>query len=199
MIGKLRQHMTEQAVADQAPEASADDPESLFATSCGSCHVFSPAGTSGTTGPNLDDTTLGVEEVARVRPEAAEERQVVRALEDVHGVERHPLHERVGSTGLFSADVELQETQYRLRARLGDEGRDANRTMHAALALQQPVGVPTFHGERRRADPGLRARLHLGELDVPGAELCLGQRHAEHEVRAAREIDGGRHERLVHG
>lgn len=49
----------------EAPEASADDPESLFATSCGSCHVFSPAGTSGTTGPSLDDTALGVEEVAR--------------------------------------------------------------------------------------------------------------------------------------
>ena len=46
----------------EPPEASADDPESLFATSCGSCHVFSPAGTSG---PSLDDTALSVEEVAR--------------------------------------------------------------------------------------------------------------------------------------
>jgi mono/diheme cytochrome c family protein len=49
----------------ESATADADDPESLFATSCGSCHVFSPAGTSGTTGPSLDETTLSVDEVAR--------------------------------------------------------------------------------------------------------------------------------------
>jgi mono/diheme cytochrome c family protein len=49
----------------ESATADADDPESLFATSCGSCHVFSPAGTSGTTGPNLDETTLSVDEAAR--------------------------------------------------------------------------------------------------------------------------------------
>jgi mono/diheme cytochrome c family protein len=49
----------------ESATADADDPESLFATSCGSCHVFSPAGTSGTTGPNLDETTLSADEAAR--------------------------------------------------------------------------------------------------------------------------------------
>jgi mono/diheme cytochrome c family protein len=56
------------SVAGTGAEAAApdsDDPENLFATSCGSCHVFSPAGTSGTTGPSLDETTLSVDEVAR--------------------------------------------------------------------------------------------------------------------------------------
>jgi len=48
-----------------AETPGADDPESLFATSCGSCHVFSPAGTAGTVGPSLDDTTVSVEEAVR--------------------------------------------------------------------------------------------------------------------------------------
>ena len=33
-----------------------DDPKSIFTASCGSCHILSDAGTSGTTGPNLDET-----------------------------------------------------------------------------------------------------------------------------------------------
>lgn len=32
------------------------DPKSLFTTNCGSCHTFADAGTSGTVGPNLDQT-----------------------------------------------------------------------------------------------------------------------------------------------
>lgn len=32
------------------------DGKSIFAASCGSCHTLSDAGTSGTTGPNLDDS-----------------------------------------------------------------------------------------------------------------------------------------------
>ena len=46
-----------------APES--DDPQELFATACGSCHVFSDAGTTGAVGPSLDDTNLTVEEAAR--------------------------------------------------------------------------------------------------------------------------------------
>jgi mono/diheme cytochrome c family protein len=42
--------------ADQA--APAVDGKAVFADTCGSCHTLSAAGTSGTTGPNLDDVSL---------------------------------------------------------------------------------------------------------------------------------------------
>jgi cytochrome c551 len=32
--------------------------EAVFTTNCGSCHTLEEAGTSGTVGPNLDDSTL---------------------------------------------------------------------------------------------------------------------------------------------
>jgi mono/diheme cytochrome c family protein len=35
-----------------------DDPQALFTTACGSCHVFSDAGTTGTVGPNLDESNV---------------------------------------------------------------------------------------------------------------------------------------------
>jgi cytochrome c6 len=41
---------------DQA--APAVDGKAVFADTCGSCHTLSAAGTSGTTGPNLDDVSL---------------------------------------------------------------------------------------------------------------------------------------------
>jgi cbb3-type cytochrome c oxidase subunit III len=36
--------------------AGGDDPKLLFESSCGSCHVLADAGTSGTIGPNLDES-----------------------------------------------------------------------------------------------------------------------------------------------
>jgi mono/diheme cytochrome c family protein len=36
--------------------AGGDDPKSIFTSSCGSCHVLADAGTSGTAGPNLDES-----------------------------------------------------------------------------------------------------------------------------------------------
>jgi mono/diheme cytochrome c family protein len=39
------------------PAAPADS-EAVFTESCGSCHTLSAAGTSGTTGPDLEDTAL---------------------------------------------------------------------------------------------------------------------------------------------
>jgi cbb3-type cytochrome c oxidase subunit III len=36
------------------PGAGGDNPQLLFQSSCGSCHVLSDAGTQGTVGPNLD-------------------------------------------------------------------------------------------------------------------------------------------------
>jgi cbb3-type cytochrome c oxidase subunit III len=36
--------------------AGGDDPKLLFESSCGSCHVLADAGTSGTIGPNLDQS-----------------------------------------------------------------------------------------------------------------------------------------------
>ena len=42
---------------DGGGEAAADG-EALFTDNCGSCHTLSAAGTSGSVGPNLDDTSL---------------------------------------------------------------------------------------------------------------------------------------------
>lgn len=41
--------------ATGAPEAAGGDPKQLFASTCGGCHTFKDAGTSGTIGPDLDD------------------------------------------------------------------------------------------------------------------------------------------------
>jgi cytochrome c553 len=37
--------------------------EAIFVESCGSCHTLEEAGTSGTVGPNLDDSTLDLQAV----------------------------------------------------------------------------------------------------------------------------------------
>ena len=42
---------------------SGPDAKLLFTTHCGSCHTLSKAGTSGTTGPNLDDVGLDAKQV----------------------------------------------------------------------------------------------------------------------------------------
>ena len=42
-----------------------NDPESIFAASCGSCHTFEKAGTTGSVGPQLDDTNLSLEEAVQ--------------------------------------------------------------------------------------------------------------------------------------
>ena len=44
--------------------AAADDPQAIFTQSCGSCHVLSDAGTSGEVGPNLDESSVTVEQAA---------------------------------------------------------------------------------------------------------------------------------------
>ena len=44
------------AARTSAGGASADDPEGLFATNCASCHTLAAAGSSGTIGPNLDES-----------------------------------------------------------------------------------------------------------------------------------------------
>lgn len=38
--------------------SKAADGEAVFADTCGGCHTLSAAGTSGTTGPNLDEVSL---------------------------------------------------------------------------------------------------------------------------------------------
>jgi mono/diheme cytochrome c family protein len=50
VIGAEKPPPTKQAVA--ATAASGKD---IFTSSCGGCHTLADAGTSGTTGPNLDD------------------------------------------------------------------------------------------------------------------------------------------------
>ena len=48
----------------EAETGDAANGEAVFASAgCGSCHTLSKAGTSGTVGPNLDDTTLSFHEV----------------------------------------------------------------------------------------------------------------------------------------
>jgi cbb3-type cytochrome c oxidase subunit III len=41
--------------------APPSDPKGLFAQQCGGCHVLADAGTTGTTGPNLDQTKPGLD------------------------------------------------------------------------------------------------------------------------------------------
>ncbi len=43
------------SVAGTGEVADLSDPKALFTASCGSCHTLADAGTTGTTGPNLDD------------------------------------------------------------------------------------------------------------------------------------------------
>jgi cytochrome c6 len=47
------------------PGAGGDDPQSLFTSNCGSCHVLEKAGTSGAVGPNLDEAQPTFEEAVR--------------------------------------------------------------------------------------------------------------------------------------
>jgi mono/diheme cytochrome c family protein len=44
------------AARGNAGGASADDPEGLFTANCASCHTLAAAGSSGTIGPNLDES-----------------------------------------------------------------------------------------------------------------------------------------------
>ena len=50
VIGAEKPPPTEQAVA-----ATAASGKEIFTANCGGCHTLADAGTSGTTGPNLDD------------------------------------------------------------------------------------------------------------------------------------------------
>ena len=59
VIGAEKPPPTKQAVA--ATAASGKD---VFTSTCGGCHTLADAGTSGTTGPNLDDAAPDEEEVA---------------------------------------------------------------------------------------------------------------------------------------
>jgi mono/diheme cytochrome c family protein len=47
-----------QARGEDGGSGAAADSEAVFTETCGSCHTLSAAGTSGTTGPGLDDTAL---------------------------------------------------------------------------------------------------------------------------------------------
>jgi cytochrome c6 len=50
------------------PGGAGPDGRAVFTDNCGSCHTLSAAGTSGTRGPNLDDTSLdaaAIEDIVR--------------------------------------------------------------------------------------------------------------------------------------
>ncbi len=49
------------SVAGTDAKPAATDPKSMFVASCGSCHTLADAGTTGTVGPNLDDTNTTLE------------------------------------------------------------------------------------------------------------------------------------------
>jgi cbb3-type cytochrome c oxidase subunit III len=51
--------------AAQPGDGEATDGKAIFTQNCGSCHVLSDAGTSGTIGPSLDGTTLSVREITQ--------------------------------------------------------------------------------------------------------------------------------------
>jgi len=46
-------------------EGDAAAGKAVFTANCGSCHTLEEAGTSGTIGPNLDDSTLGLDGVVQ--------------------------------------------------------------------------------------------------------------------------------------
>ena len=48
----------DEGAGDQAGREATVDGKTVFSDTCGSCHTLSAAGTSGTTGPNLDDVSL---------------------------------------------------------------------------------------------------------------------------------------------
>ena len=49
---------------DENGDGEAADGAEVFASAgCGSCHEFAPAGSSGTIGPSLDDTSLDVDAI----------------------------------------------------------------------------------------------------------------------------------------
>lgn len=55
------------ALGSAAWAAADEDGEAVFsAAGCGGCHVFAPAGSSGTVGPNLDETSLSTGDIAVV-------------------------------------------------------------------------------------------------------------------------------------
>lgn len=47
------------------PGTQADDPKSIFTSSCGGCHTLGDADTTGSVGPNLDDVELELESAIR--------------------------------------------------------------------------------------------------------------------------------------
>jgi mono/diheme cytochrome c family protein len=48
----------------QGGNASADDPKALFTSNCAGCHTFAAAESSGTVGPNLDQSSLPADGIA---------------------------------------------------------------------------------------------------------------------------------------
>jgi cytochrome c6 len=48
----------DEGAGDEAGREATVDGKTVFSDTCGSCHTLSAAGTSGTTGPNLDDVSL---------------------------------------------------------------------------------------------------------------------------------------------
>jgi mono/diheme cytochrome c family protein len=77
LLGHYTGGSTTTTVAAETGEAAASEPgaEVFVASGCGNCHTFAAAGTTGTTGPNLneylapDDTAAGIEEMI-VEPES---------------------------------------------------------------------------------------------------------------------------------
>lgn len=54
-----------EAEAGKLDDAALDAARTLFATTCGGCHVLADAETAGTMGPNLDDSKLDAAAIAK--------------------------------------------------------------------------------------------------------------------------------------
>ena len=55
---------TETTETETTDGEDAADGAAVFASAgCGGCHTFTPAGSSGSVGPNLDETSLSVEQI----------------------------------------------------------------------------------------------------------------------------------------
>ena len=79
-----------------------------------------------------------------------------------------------------SLDHDLRERG--VPAVLAVEGAETDEPVHAALRLEESVGVLTLHRQRRRLEPRLLPRARLDELGLEAAVVCPAQVHAQEHL-----------------
>ena len=88
-----------------------------------------------------------------------------------------------GASAWSSAGTASNAANAVWRRALRVERRDADEPVHALLAGEHAVGVPTLHRERGRADPGLGALADVVDLDREAPALRPAREHAQQHLR----------------